>query len=400
MSKYDDLFDDTAPIESVFANKGALDPLADPAEIIAREEQEQQLARILNGVYEGYLPTTVSIYGPPGTGKTMTTRRVCEEFAARTDSVAVEHVNLKECRTIFSAANEILFEATGEKAGAYVGLDGVFTAIWEALADYPEWTILILDEIDQIRQDSNYDPNEFFYRLLRGEGKQQRDILLSAWTISNELVTVDLRVDSRVKSVMSDEQVFFSHYDAAELQQILQPRLKDAFREGALPDPVRTAGIKIAAQQWGDVRKTLTLFRRAGETANERGLDTVSRACLEANVEHSDREAIIDRIVQLPETHLLVLTAITGWERPDGEIVQPVTTARIQDRLQRADGPNLQLTDRAIRERVTDLETMGLVETWVEARDDGGRAKQIETTFDPQWVREARERYTAARTNK
>ena len=161
MTKYDDLFDDTAPTESVFRDKGALDPLTPPEEIIARAEQERQLARILNGVHEGYLPTTVSIYGPPGTGKTMTTRRVCEEFVARTDFVAVEYVNLKECRTIFSAANEILFELTGEKAGAYVGLDGVFTAIWEAPVEYPEWTICILDEVDQLRHDSNYDHSEF-----------------------------------------------------------------------------------------------------------------------------------------------------------------------------------------------------------------------------------------------
>lgn len=400
MTDYDDLFDDTAPTDSVFADKGALDPLAEPAEIIAREDQEQHLARILNGIHEGYLPTTVSIYGPPGTGKTITTRRVCEAFAARTDDVAVEYVNLKECRTIFSAANEILFEVTGEKAGAYVGLDGVFTAIWEALADYPEWTILILDEIDQIRQDSNYDPNEFFYRLLRGEGKQKRDIALSAWTISNELVTVDLRVDSRVQSVMSDEQVFFGHYDAADLRAILRPRLEQAFRDGALPEDVFMAGIETAARQWGDVRKTLTLFRRAGETANERGLAAVSQDCIAANVDQSEREAIIDRLVHLPETHLLVLTTAVSWTRPDGSVVQPVTTVRIQERLRHEDGPDLQLSDRAIRDRVTDLATMGLVETWIDSRGDQGRVKYIETTFDPRWVHEAQARYVGERSTE
>lgn len=126
MSKYDDLFDETAPEDSVFADKGALDPLAEPDEIIARDEQERELATILNGVHEGYLPTTVSIYGPPGTGKTITTRRFCREFATRMDSVGAEYVNLKEWRTIFSAANEILFARGGEKRGSYAGLDGVF----------------------------------------------------------------------------------------------------------------------------------------------------------------------------------------------------------------------------------------------------------------------------------
>ncbi len=103
MSKYDDLFAETAPTDSVFADKGALDPLAEPAEIHARNAQERELARILTGVDDGSHPPTVSVDGPPGTGKTLTTRR---EFAARHDAVMVEYVTLTECRTLFSAANE------------------------------------------------------------------------------------------------------------------------------------------------------------------------------------------------------------------------------------------------------------------------------------------------------
>ncbi|MFC6768697.1 Cdc6/Cdc18 family protein, partial [Natrinema soli] len=238
MSKYDDLFAETAPTDSVFADKGALDPLAEPAEVHARDAQERELATILTGVDDGYLPPTVSVYGPPGTGKTLTTRRVCQEFAARHDDVAVEYVNLKECRTLFSAANEILVELTGEKKGAYEGLDGVFTGIWAALADYPEWTVLILDEIDHVQHDTNYDPSEFFYRLLRGEGKLSRGIDLSVWLVSNELLEVDLRLDSRVASAMSDEAVFFPPYGAAELEALLAPRLARAFHGGAVPDEV------------------------------------------------------------------------------------------------------------------------------------------------------------------
>ena len=228
MSRYDDLFEETAPDDSVFANKRALDPLTEPAEIVARTDQERQLATILNGVQDGYLPPTVSIYGPPGTGKTLTTRRLCREFAARHDQVAVEYVNLKECRTLFSAANEILYALTGAKKGAYEGLDGVFTGIWTALTDYPAWTVLLLDEIDHIQQDTNYDPNDFFYRLLRGEGKLARGISLSVWLLSNELLEVDLRLDSRVQSAMSDEAVFFSPYSNDELDAVLVPRYRES----------------------------------------------------------------------------------------------------------------------------------------------------------------------------
>jgi cell division control protein 6 len=400
MTKYDDLFEETAPEDSVFTDKHALDPLAEPEEIVARDEQEHTLARLLNGVHEGYLPPTVTIYGPPGTGKTLTTRRVCEEFAARHEGLAIEYVNLKECRTLFSAANEILLELTGARRQAYEGLDGVFEGIWEALADYPEWTVLILDEIDHIKHDSNYDPNDFFYRLLRGEGKLKREIQLSVWLLSNELLEVDLRLDSRVQSVLSDESVFFPPYQTPELAEVLAPRLERAFRAGAISQAAMDYGINMAAMRWGDARKALTLFRRAGETANERGLDEVTQACLDANLEGTDKEATIDKLLSLPVQHFFVLVGVTSWsERLSGEIVQPVTTDQVTESYQKRMDEQAQISERAVREILTDLETMGLVETWVQSKGREGRVKQIETTFEPAWVQEALDMYVEESSN-
>ena len=383
---YDDLFDETRPADSVFRDKRALDPLAAPADIVARTTEERALATILNGVHEGYLPPTVSVYGPPGTGKTLTTRRVCEAFADRHDAVAVEYVNLKECRTLFSAANEICFELAGEKKGAYEGLDGVFEGIWTALESYPAWTVLILDEIDQVRYDSNYDPSEFFYRLLRGEGRLKRGVDLSVFLVSNELLDVDLRVDSRVESVLSGEAVFFAPYGQVALREIVAARVDAAFRDGAVDDDVLEYGVGEAAKRWGDARKTLTLFRRAGETANERGLERVTRACVETNLEGAEREAVLAKLAALPLNHLLVLTAVVA-RSVGGEIKQPVTSSEVEETLAGMDA--LGLGSRAIRDVVRELETMGLVETWIDSRGRAGRVKQIETTVDPQWVREA-----------
>ncbi|MDZ7746848.1 MAG: AAA family ATPase [Halobacteriales archaeon] len=365
MTNYDDLFAETAPDGRIFADKQALDPLQSPDTIRGREDQERQIAGILNGVTEGYLPPTVMIHGPPGTGKTVTTRRVCQEFVARHDAVAVEYVNLKECRSIFSAAREIHLELTGESVGAYEGVDGAFTGIWEALADYPDWTVLILDEIDHIKQDANYDPSDFLYRLLRGEGKLKRDIQLSAWLISNELIEVDLRLDSRVESAMSDEAVFFGPYLTGDLDVIVGPQLDAAFRDAALPVEVRDYGIREAARRWGDARKTLRLFRRAGEAATEQGLAAVTRECIDANLDATDAEATKEKLLSLPFNHFLVLLGITSRYNPQTEeIIQPVSTAQVGETLRNDDlTVECHLSNRTIRDLVIDLETMGLVET-------------------------------------
>lgn len=393
MSKYDDLFDDARPEESVFLDKGALDPLSDPDKIASRGEQEEQLAKILSGVEEGYLPITVSIYGPPGTGKTTTTRRLCEAFAARNENVAVEYVNLKECRTLFSVANEILFELTDETKKAHEGIDGVFEGIWEALAGYPEYTVLLLDEIDQIKHDSNYDPNDFFYRLLRGEGKLKRGISLSVWLVSNELLDVDLRLDSRIESTMSGEAVFFPSYDPETLREVLESPLQQAFRRGALSDEMIDYGVMTAANRWGDARKALTLFRQAGETANERGATVVSEEDIDSNLEAAEQEAVTEKLLTLPFQHMLVLSMVT--ERSDsrtGEIRQPVSVDEIRTRYE-SQPEEIRIGSRAIRQLITDLETMGLIETWIDSRGRDGRVKQIRTSFNPQWVKDSLSSY-------
>ncbi|EMA45172.1 cell division control protein 6 [Halococcus morrhuae DSM 1307] len=395
MDKYDTLFDDTAPDDSVFTDKGALDPLGDPDEVVARDHQERELATLLTGIEEGYLPTTVSIYGPPGTGKTLTTRRLCAEYADRTDRLAVEYVNLKECRSLFSAANEIHFELTGTKKKAYEGLDGVFEGIWEALAEYPDWTVLILDEIDHIKHDSNYDPNDFFYRLLRGEGKLKRNIKLSAWLLSNELIDVDLRFDSRVESAMSDEEVFFSPYNYAKLRAIIEPRLERAFRDDGISDHAVDYGIGTAAVRWGDARKALTLFRQAGETANEESLEQVTEDCIDRNIETTDKASTVEKLLDLPVHHFFVLLGAATWtDTQTDEIVQPVTTEQVREGYSEYISEADRIGTRALRETITDLETMSLVETWVESKGSNGRVKQVETTFDPNWIVDIKDRYT------
>ena len=57
------------------------------------------------------------------------------------------------------------------------------------------------------------------------------------------MLNVDLRLDSRVESVMSDEQVSFPPYDFEELATVVGPCLDRAFHEGTLPDDVREYGL-------------------------------------------------------------------------------------------------------------------------------------------------------------
>lgn len=186
---------------------------------------------------------------------------------------------------------------------------------------------------------------------------------------------------------MSSESVFFGPYGEQALTALLSPCLTEAFEDGALPKTVMEYGIRQAAIHWGDARKALTLFRNAGDRANQHGRSKVTESDIDTCIDTTNKETTIEKLTTLPKNHLSVLVGIIGWEdQGTTAIKQPVSTTEITEILEGMTG--IELGERAVRQIITDLETMGLVETWIESRGRNGRVKQHETTFDPHWVHE------------
>lgn len=112
--------------------------------------------------------------------------------------------------------------------------------------------------------------------------------------------------------------------------------------------------------------------------------------CIIESLEGTERETTVAKLRSLPLRHLAVLAAAVGTRSSDGEIIQPVRTSRIHERLHReTNAKRFRLGERAIQGLVGELETMGLVDTWIESEGRGGRAMYVETTSDPEWVYEA-----------
>lgn len=115
-------------------------------------------------------------------------------------------------------------------------------------------------------------------------------------------------------------------------------------------------------------------------------------ACILDSLEDAERETTIAKLQRLPLRHLVVLAAAVGTREADGTIKQPVRSTAIHERLQHPrTAERFRLGERTIQQLVGELETMGLVDSWTEAKaaGRGGRGLYVETTFDPEWVHEA-----------
>jgi orc1/cdc6 family replication initiation protein len=257
---------------SVFSSKALLDSTAHGLPILGREAQLGALVGYLSDLDRGYLPAMIQVYGPTGTGKTSIVRQVTEEASRQFHGLRVVYVNLKECRSLFAAANQILFSLTDEKASPVSGLDGVFERIWAATSGV-EFLLIVLDEFDAMFQDRRYNPSDFLYRLVRRR-EAGKPPVVGLIALSNALLGVDALLDSRVRSTIGSQSVYFPPYGEAEIRSILDNRAT-AFRTDGLEVGILGECASLAAEEHGDARRAVDLLRTAGEIADREAAPTV-----------------------------------------------------------------------------------------------------------------------------
>jgi archaeal cell division control protein 6 len=292
--------------QSVFRERGLLDPDAviDEDRIVGRDQQLEDIITYLRPALQGNRPPNMLLYGPSGTGKSLIINAVCEQVVelaeAQGDRFGVIQIN---CQTIKSHDRVVyrLVENTATTAGVEVGVpeSGVSTdrklnRLYQLLSEEFDSVIIILDEVDLLvgrQRDPNDEPaySKLLYQLSRASQLGRIDGHVSVAALTNDPRFME-DLDGRAESSFNPQDVVFSDYDANQLQAILDRR-RDAYQDGVLEAGIIPLSAAFAAQDHGDARKAIDLFRKAGEIANRRGEETV----LEDHVRDAQREAERDR---------------------------------------------------------------------------------------------------------
>jgi cell division control protein 6 len=372
---------------SVFRNKGLLDSSNLSTATVGRTDQFRQLVDLVADAGKGYLPALIQVHGPPGTGKTTVVKQVADEAAAQFPDLRTVYVNLKECRSLFSAANQILFQITDAKAPTVAGLDGIFEAIWKATEDR-KFLLLVLDEIDSIFEDKRYKPSDFLYRLLHRR-ETGRPPLVCVLTITNLLLGIDSLLDSRVRSRMGTESVYFPPYREDDIYAIMKGR-RDAFRPEAVASGVPRRCARSAAEEHGDARRALDLLRIAGELADAEGAARIEMAHVDRAETALEDDRSLHVIQDLPLQEILLVEALSivaddAFRKilHQGKVAPPENPAVPTDAVfkayrQRADFWNLPMKGRRrFLDFLQNLEMHGLIGSAKESSGRYGRRKLV-----------------------
>lgn len=291
---------------SVFRDKGLLDPDAviDEDRIVGRDQQLDDIITYLQPTLQGNRPPNMLLYGPSGTGKSLIINAVCEQVAELAEAQGGRFGVIKiNCQTIKShdrAVYRLVKNAAGE-AGVDPGVpqsgistDQKLSRFYEILSDELSSVIIILDEVDLLvgrQRDPNDEPaySKLLYQLSRASQLGRIDGHVSVAALTNDPRFME-DLDGRAESSFNPQDVVFSDYDANQLQAILERR-QDAYQDDVLKDGIIPLSSAFAAQDHGDARKAIDLFRKAGEIADRQGEDTVR----EVHVRDAQKEAERDR---------------------------------------------------------------------------------------------------------
>lgn len=363
--------------ESLFKDKMVLQSNYVPDEINHRDEQIQQIARIVAPALRGERPSNLFIYGKTGTGKTVTVRHTLSNMVevAKKENIPIKYcyINCKMKR-VADTEYRLIAELARlfNKAVPSTGLptDEVYNTFHRAIDDKRQVIILVLDEIDQLVKKIG---DEIIYNLTR-INVDLKNAQLCLIGISNDLIFSNT-LDPRVKSSLSEEELIFPPYNAVQLQQILTGRSLRAFREDNLEEGVIAKCAAYAAREHGDARRALELLRVAGEVAERNGCKMIGINHIDEAEEKIEKDRIVDVIQTQPKQFHATLQAILLLANKRKSIftgdVYDIYKVVCQNTGQRP------LTQRRVSDIIAEMDMLGIINAKIISKGRFGRMREI-----------------------
>jgi cell division control protein 6 len=315
------------------------------------------------------------IYGKTGTGKTAVTKYVLNKLSSKARelgaSVGVCYVNCRLAGTEYRVLAS-LCEALDVKVpftGLAVG--EVFDRFKEGLDQQKTIFIVVLDEIDALIKTRG---DKLLYELTR-VNETLRHGRTSIIGISNDLRFKEF-LDPRVLSSLSEEEIVFRPYDAAEIQDILWRRAQLAFSKDALLDSAVALCAALAAAEHGDARRALDLLRIAGELAEREGSNCVGEEHVREAEKRVEHDRIVEVLENLPVHSKLVLCSVylLGKTKLNYSITGDIYGIYCELCDQSGLSP---LTQRRVSGLISELDMVGLLNARVVSMGRHGRTKKI-----------------------
>ncbi len=371
--------------EFLFNNKQVLQSNYNPDSIPHRDHEIEQIANILGSALLYQKPSNLFIYGKTGTGKTLTIKSVTNDLLTTANekriNLEILYTNCKlknQADTEYRVIAELIRSMGGEVPKTGLPTQEVYRIFTHLIDSKKQLVILILDEIDQLVAKTG---DEILYTLTR-MNSELKNAQISLIGISNNLVFTD-NLDPRVKSSLSEEEINFHPYNALQLQDILNQRAKEAFKQNVIDPGVIEKCAAYAAREHGDARRALELLRVAGEVAERNDEKKLMIKHIDIAEDKIEKDRVLDIISTQPKQHQAVLYSIMKINEETKEIKnsgdESLFTGDIYELYKKfcAEIRLRPLTQRRVSDIISELDMLGIINGKVVSNGRYGRTRKI-----------------------
>lgn len=367
--------------DPIFAKEDLLriDHVPDQDKIVGRNDQIETVARRLKPSIEGGTGKGTLLLGKSGSGKTLVTRYVSREVeqrgaenGTRIGRAVIDCAQRRsEVQTVVHIAKSL---NSSEETGIEIPHSGIATGayydrLWDIIDILYDSVIIVLDEVDRLAPPTKVNKNiapeqvddsKLLMQLSRAGEENDIEAGMTVIGISNDLKYGD-RLDTRVESSFSPGEIVFPAYDAEQLRDILGRR-RDAYHQGVLSDDVIPLCAAFSAQEHGDARRALDLFRLAGEVARDDDASQVHEDHVRAANDDAEVTRIRDLIRGCPMQAKIAIAALAVMdELTDRSYFDATEMYRVYREFAESIGADV-LGKKRITDQLREYETLKIID--------------------------------------
>lgn len=388
----DSIFEKAVDGKALIKNRRTLTIDYVPEKLPFRDEETKTVAQTLSVVLKGARPSNLLLFGKPGTGKTAVIKNVVQRLHKKAKDLGIEvtvpFVNAKTANTGYKVLYEIA-ENMGINNEEEKKLQVHFTGLsmgeaTDRILDFIQkkkklHVVLIIDEVDSL-VDRNGDG--ILYNFTRANEQISEGGFISLIGISNSLTFKD-KLDPRVRSSLSEEEMVFNPYTVEQLRKILTDRVKLAFNEDVISGAAINLCAAMAGKENGDARKAIDLLRVAAEIAERERLTNVEEKHIRLAQEKIEKDTNYE-VLKNSTTHtkIVILAILKSKNGNTGEVYEIYSSLC-------SNAEHEPLTQRRITQIISELDQLGLVTSDVVSKGRYGRSQRIKITVPTLTIRDA-----------
>ena len=385
----DRLLDDAASGRSLLRKRDVLHFAFIPEVILHRDNELAKVTQSLLPILKKSRPSNLLVYGKPGTGKTLVVKTVLSKIQKRVEKsdfpIRLVYANAKEETTLYgllvSFGKQLGLKTQKELPTTGLSISEVFNRLIDVIQKNTINAVFVIDEIDYLAELISKTGKDILYNITRAN-ERLKSGSLTLIGISNDL-TFKERLDPRVLSSLSEEEIIFTNYTVNQIKEILLDRIKMAF----ISDTVEQAAINLCAamagQEHGDARRAIDLLRVAGELAEREQSETVKEDHIRRASQKMEEDKETTALNSYPlHEKLLIMAVMRANGASTGEIFQAYKGLCKTIRQK-------EITQRRVTQILGDIELSGLITGKIVHQGMHGRTKKYHLTIHPDVIKKA-----------